>query len=469
MDLLIAGAAGTVTGSKYVLHAGDSRVLVDCGLFQGVKQLRLLNWQGLGFDARKIDAAVLSHAHIDHSGALPLLYAAGYRGVVHATPASIDLCGILLPDSGYLQEQEAAFLNRHGLSRHHPAKPLYTRADAEAVLDHFRPLAFDTPRRVAPGVTARLNYGGHILGAGSVLLRAAGRSILFSGDLGRPRDPVMRPPDPPPPADWIVVESTYGDREHPTTNPEDVLADIISRTAAHGGTVVIPAFAVGRAQMILYYLYQLKMHRRIPDIPVFLDSPMAVSASDILCRHRDLHRLGQRRVTAVCNVARYVREVAESKALDRNGYPKVIISASGMATGGRVLHHLEVYLTDQRNAVVFTGFQAAGTRGAHLVAGARTVKIHGEHVRVRAQVHNLDMLSAHAGASEIIAWLSRAHRRPRGVIITHGEPAAADALRLRIKDELGWDCRVPFLGESIALDGDRFAGRRKGTRGASRK
>lgn len=459
MELLVAGAAGTVTGSKYLLSAGDRQVLVDCGLFQGVKQLRLLNWQGFGFAPGNLDAVLLSHAHIDHSGALPLLFKAGYKGVVHATPATIDLCGILLPDSGFLQEQEAAFLNRHKLSKHHPARPLYTRADAMAALEHFRALGFDTPREVARGIKASFSYAGHILGAASVLVTAGRSRVLFSGDLGRPRDGIMRAPAAPPAADWIVVESTYGGREHPRTDAEAVLGDIITRTVARGGTVIIPAFAVGRAQKLLYHIERLKQSSRIPDVPVFLDSPMAQSASDLLCRHRAQQRLSARQCEVVCESARYVREVEESKSLDHNRYPKVILSASGMASGGRVIHHLKVYLRDPKSSVIFAGFQAAGTRGAQLVGGARTVKIHGEHVPVKAEVHNLDMLSAHAGASEIMAWLARIPKPPKGVIVTHGEPASADALRARIEEELGWPAMVPFLGQKINLDGKL---RRKG-------
>lgn len=469
MKLLVAGAAGTVTGSKYLLETDSHRLLVDCGLFQGVKQLRLLNWQGLGFAAAEVDATVLTHAHIDHSGALPLLYKGGYQGEVFTSAATHDLAAILLPDSGFLQEQDAAFLNRHGLSRHKPALPLYTRAEAEAVLEHIRDLPFDTPHEVAKGISVSLSYAGHILGAASVLVSAENTRILFSGDLGRSLDPIMRAPAAPPPADWIVVESTYGDREHPRTNPEKILADIICRTAARGGTIIIPAFAVGRAQRILQLLEKLKRTSRIPDLPVFLDSPMAQSASDLLARHRDLHRLSARQCEQVCGSARYVRESEESKALDTNRYPKVILSASGMASGGRVIHHLKVYLRDRKSAVIFTGFQAAGTRGAHLVGGGKTVKIHGEHVPVRAEVHNLDMLSAHAGASEIMAWLAAAPKPLRGVIVCHGEPSASDALRMRIEDELGWPTRVPFLGERIDLDGlpPRKESRRRGARRAS--
>lgn len=462
MELLVAGAAGTVTGSKYLLSAGDRRILVDCGLFQGLKQLRLLNWQALPFASAKIDAVVLSHAHIDHSGALPLLCKAGFRGAIHATAPTIDLCRILLPDAAFLQEQEAAFANRHGTSRHRPALPLYSREDAASALQRLREVDFGREVRLADGIHATFSYAGHILGASSILVRAGRTRILFSGDLGRRRDPIMLPPAPPPAADWIVVESTYGNRTHARTDAGDVLADVISRTAARGGSVVIPAFAVGRAQAILYHIARLKAQSRIPDMPVFLDSPMAQSASDLLCRHRHQHRLGRSRAAAICAGARYVREVEESKSLDGNHYPKIILSASGMATGGRVVHHLKVYLRDPRSAVVFTGFQAAGTRGAHLVGGAATVKIHGEHVPVRAEVMNLDMLSAHADAPELLAWLRSAPRPPKGVIVTHGEPEAADALRGRIEEELGWPCRVPFLGERIGLDGTpRGATRRR--------
>ncbi len=437
---------------------------MDCGLFQGLKQLRLLNWEPLPFAASRLDGVVLTHAHIDHSGALPLLCKGGYRGVIHASAPTIDLCRILLPDSGFLQEQEAAYLNRHKLSRHKPALPLYTRAEAEAALARFRPLSFARETRITDGFNVTLGYGGHILGAATVLVRSERTRVLFSGDLGRSRDPIMRPPEPPPAADWVVMESTYGDRDHDHADAEAVLADIISRTAARGGTVVIPAFAVGRAQKILYYLERLKAASRIPDLPVFLDSPMAQSASDLMCRHRDQHRLGRNRCDVICEGARYVRGVEESKALDTNHFPKIILSASGMASGGRVVHHLKVYLRDPKHAVVFTGFQAAGTRGAHLTAGAKTVKIHGMQIPVRAEITNLTMLSAHADRKELLAWLKRMPRRPKGVVITHGEPEAADALRAQIEDELDWPCRVPFLGETIDLDGTP----RRTRRGAGR-
>lgn len=315
-------------------------------------------------------------------------------------------------------------------------------------------MPFGRETRVADGFNVTLGYGGHILGAATVLVRIGRTRVLFSGDLRRSRDPIMRAPEPPPRADWVVMESTYGDRDHARVDAEAVLADIISRTAGRGGTIIIPAFAVGRAQRILYHLERLKAASRIPDLPVFLDSPMAQSASDLLVRHREHHRLSGKRCTLVCGAARYVRDVTESKGLDTNRYPKIILSASGMATGGRVVHHLKTYIRDPKSSVVFTGFQAAGTRGAHLMAGAKTVKIHGEHIPVRAEIANLTMLSAHADRREILAWLRKMPRRPKGVVITHGEPEAADSLRALIEDELGWPCRVPFLGEVIDLDGE---------------
>lgn len=449
LALTCHGAAGTVTGSKYLVEAGRGRLLVDCGLFQGFKQLRLRNWAPFPVDAHGLDSVILTHAHLDHSGALPLLARAGYAGPVYATPATTELCGLLLPDSGRLQEQDADYANRHGFSRHHPALPLYTEADALAALRLFRPVPFDKRLDLREGCSFAFRPAGHILGAAMVELTGAGGRILFSGDLGRPNSPTTPPPAAIDAADWLIVESTYGDRRHEATDPGAALAEIITRTAARGGTVLIPAFAVGRAQTLLYHLHRLKRERRIPDLPVFLDSPMAVDASEIFCRYRD--GLSPAEWRSVCRDADYVRGVAESKALSVNPMPKIIVSASGMATGGRVLHHLKTLAPDPRHAILFAGYQAGGTRGAAMTAGAASVKIHGDHVPVRAEVRTLSMLSAHADADEIMAWLKGFASPPREVFVTHGEPAAADTLRRRIEEELGWKARVPEHGERVPL------------------
>lgn len=439
------GGVETVTGSKYLVTAGKRRLLVDCGLFQGYKQLRLRNWSPPPLDPASLDAVILTHAHIDHSGYLPVLVRNGFRGPVFASRATRDLCEVLLADSGFLQEKEADFANRHGTSKHHPALPLYTQEEGEAVIDRFETVAFGEELELTGGMSMRLLRAGHILGAAMVQLTRDGRTLHFSGDLGRPNNLTMFDPEPVRRADWLVLESTYGDRLHPAQDPEDALADIISRTAGRGGSVLIPSFAVGRAQTLLYHLYRLKQSGRIPDLPVVLDSPMAIDATDLFRRHVADHRLDAQECRAVFHSVRYVRTVEESKQIteSRATMPMVILSASGMATGGRVLHHLRHLARDHRNAIVFSGFQAGGTRGDAITRGAESVKIFGEYVPIRAEVANLHMLSAHADANEIMGWLGHFEEAPRHTFITHGEPAASDALRHRIEEELGWNCTVP--------------------------
>ncbi len=451
MRITFLGGVGTVTGSKYLVEADRRRVLVDCGLFQGFKQLRLRNWEPLPVDPASIDLVVLTHAHLDHSGYLPLLVRNGFKGSVLCTAATRDLCDILLPDAGHLAERDAEFANRHGFSKHHPALPLYTEADARAALTRLSPLDYGRERDLGAGLTLTFRYAGHILGAAMAVLSHEGTSIVFSGDLGRRHDAVMRDPDVIRCADYLVIESTYGDSKHDPRDPQDLLADLINRTAARGGSVVVPAFAVGRTQILLYHLHRLKSAGRIPNLPIFLDSPMAIDASDIFHEHRRDHRLSEAACREVCGLAIRTRSAEESKAIDQNRVPAVIISASGMATGGRVLHHLKVYAPDARNTVLFSGFQAGGTRGAAMLAGAREVKIHGMHVPVRAEVVNLDMLSAHADADEIMDWLRNFERPPRTTFVTHGEAAAADALRYRIEHDLGWTCRVPAYRDDALL------------------
>jgi metallo-beta-lactamase family protein len=454
VHLTFLGGVGTVTGSKYLVEAAGERLLVDCGLFQGFKQLRLRNWEPLPVDPQMIDWVILTHAHLDHSGYLPLLVRNGFKGQVLCTAATRDLCSILLPDAGHLEEQDAAFANRHGFSKHRPALPLYTEADARAVLPRLTPVDYEDRRALGNnGLTVTFFYAGHILGAAMVMLSHQGTSILFSGDLGRPNDPVMRDPAEIAAADYLVVESTYGNRKHDTRDPQDLLAEVITRTAARGGTILIPAFAVGRAQTLLYHLYRLKLARRIPNLPIFLDSPMAIDASDIFHEHRRDHRLSATECRDVCGIARHTRSVDESKAIDRNHMPAVVISASGMATGGRVLHHLKLFAPEPKNAVVFAGFQAGGTRGAAMLAGAPHIKIHGDYVPVRAEVMNLDMLSAHADVDEIMSWLRHFERPPNVTFVTHGEPDASDALRHRIEEELAWSCRIPAYRDSVELAG----------------
>ena len=451
LKLSFLGGAGTVTGSRYLVENDGRRLLVDCGLFQGFKSLRLKNWAPFPVKPSSIDAVLLTHAHLDHSGYLPLLIKRGFSGSIFCSKATAELCGILLPDSGHLQEKDAEFANRHGFSKHKPALPLYTQEDAERALKQLDPIDFMRPVKVGAGATALFRRAGHILGAATIQLDWSGTSIVFSGDLGRFNDAIMVDPEAVEHADYLLIESTYGNRHHDATNPRAALAEIISKTVGRGGTVIIPAFAVGRVQSLLFHLQQLKAAGRLANVPIFLDSPMAVDASDIFCDHLSDHRLSAAECRTACAVATYTRDVKESKALTENPVPKVIISASGMATGGRVLHHLKRYAPDARNTILFAGFQAGGTRGAAMVGGATNIKIHGEYVPVRAEVKNLEMLSGHADADELLRWLKGFRRSPRMTFIIHGEPVASDALRHRIEEELGWPCTVPEQNFGVEL------------------
>lgn len=453
LKLAFLGAAGTVTGSRYLLDVGGRTLLVDCGLFQGFKQLRLRNWASFPVAPATIDAVVLTHAHLDHSGYLPLLVKRGYAGRIRCSEPTALLCGILLRDSGRLQEEQADDANRHGYSKHHPALPLYTEADAEVALARFSPVPFDRGFEPFPGVRVQLLRAGHILGAAILLVEADGMTLVFTGDLGRPHDPLMPAPDLVTSADYIVVESTYGDRLHEAADPATQLADIVTRTVARGGTIIVPSFAVGRAQTLLLLLARLKADKRIPpSLPIYLNSPMASDVTALYQRFPADHRLTSEEAAAMRDVATIVNTIDESKALNASRWPKVIIAGSGMATGGRVLHHLRAYASDARNTILLTGFQAGGTRGRALQDGATAIKLLGAYVDVRAEVTSLGGLSAHADCAEIVAWLANLTRPPRRIFITHGEPASADALRMRISDTLGWRCDVPEYLASEALD-----------------
>lgn len=437
------GANGTVTGSRYLVEAGGRRLLVDCGLFQGYKPLRLRNWSPFPVDPSSINAVILTHAHLDHSGYLPRLVRSGFSGPVWCTQATSSLCDILLPDSGRLLEEEAGYANRAGTSKHHPAEPLYSEQDANWSLRQLRGVPFDETFEPVPGVKVSLRLQGHILGAAAVTLEYQGRRITFSGDLGRPHDPVMLAPLPPADSDWIVTESTYGDRTHPPETLKEELSKVLRRVAARGGVVVIPAFAVGRAQLLLHIIAQLQSAGLAPAVPVYLNSPMATGVTDLYRRYPDLHRIDSAGLGELERMTRVVSSAEESKALNRHKGPMVIVSASGMVTGGRVLHHLIAFAPDPKNAIILCGFQAGGTRGAAIAAGASTVRIYGQDVPIRAEVVQLSAASAHADMGEILDWLRLAPRQPRGVFVTHGEPDAADALRVRIQRELGWTVHVP--------------------------
>ncbi|WP_353256696.1 MBL fold metallo-hydrolase [Hyphomonas sp.] len=450
-SLSFLGGAGTVTGSRFLVETDQSKLLVDCGLFQGYKQLRLKNWQPLGVDPAELDAVILTHAHLDHSGYLPALVKQGFSNPVLCTQLTRELCEILLPDAGRIQEADADRANRDGFSRHDPAQPLFTERDAHRALRLFKTCSFDEQQDLAHGETLRFLGAGHILGASIVQLELAGRRITFSGDLGRYNCPLMLAPAPVRSTDYLVVESTYGNAVHPEGDPEDLLEDVIRRTVQRGGTVIVPTFAVGRAQSLLYHLSRLSKSGRIPPVPVYLDSPMAIDASDLFCRQDGGSRLSGEEARAACSVAQYIRDGELSERTIADPQSKIVLSASGMATGGRVLNYLKKYAPDPRATILFAGYQAGGTRGAHMLAGADQIKIHGGWHKVRAEVLNLHMLSAHADASEIMRWLSGFEAPPRRTFIVHGEPDASDALRHRIQEELGWDCEVAEHGQRAEL------------------
>ncbi|HEU4364312.1 MAG TPA: MBL fold metallo-hydrolase [Candidatus Krumholzibacteria bacterium] len=451
MNLSFFGAAGTVTGSKYLFENGSKKILVDCGLFQGLKKLRQRNWEDPPFDVAEIDAVVLTHAHIDHTGYLPVLMKRGYKGPIYATAGTRDLCGILLPDSGHLQEEEARYLNKHKYTRHDPALPLYTQEDAEQTLKLFHVVEFDADFDLGLGLRFRYSRAGHILGSAWVTFMQDGFRVVFSGDVGREHDPLMKPPVTIEHADVLVCESTYGNRRHPDTDPSVELRDVIRRTVKRGGTLVIPAFAVGRTQALLHLISELDKAGEIPKVPVFLNSPMAINATQIFCDHAGEHRLDAPMCGEMFRIADFVRSEEASRALNTTDGPAIIIAGSGMATGGRVVHHLRTLLPNPINTVLLAGFQAPGTRGEALRSGADAVKIFGEYVPVRAEIKELHSMSAHADYVELIDWLKSIKTAPKRVFITHGEAEAADAFRSHLDEAFGWDAEIPEYKEVVRL------------------
>jgi metallo-beta-lactamase family protein len=448
------GATRTVTGSKHLLDVDGYRVMVDCGLFQGLKELRLRNWDPFPIDPASINSVILTHAHIDHTGFLPRLVRDGFAGDVYCTPATDELARILLPDSARLQEEEAEYSNKKGSSKHKPALPLYTEGDATEALRHLRSVNFHKPVQLTPKLSFEFVTAGHILGSSFVNLdlECAGgerKRVTMTGDIGRYDEPIINDPASVDEADYIVLESTYGDREHPDFDVKEQLAEIINATASRGGHVLIPAFAVGRSQQLLYLIRELEEENRIPVLPVFVDSPMAVSATKLYLNHTEDHDLEMqalmdaRRNPLATKRFNLARTVQESKNVTANQESSIVISASGMATGGRILHHLWNRLPDERNTVIFVGFQAAGTRGRRLVDGENEIRIFGQPVPVRAQIERLENLSAHADYREILRWLSGFKRAPEKVFLVHGEPDAAESLGRKIVEKFGWAVEIP--------------------------
>ena len=453
-SLTFLGAARTVTGSKYLLEVDGRRILFDCGLFQGLKDLRQRNWSPLPVPPETIDAVVLTHAHIDHSGWLPRLVGQGFKGSVHCTGGTADLCKLVLPDAAHLQEEDAKFANARGFSKHHPALPLYTEADAAAALSRLRPAPYGKKIAVIDGIDVEFINAGHLLGSSYVLVTRQDRSggrILFGGDLGRSGRPILPDPSPGVEADVLLVESTYGDRAHPAEDGGAALARIITETVARRGKVIVPAFAIGRVEELLYWLFKLEDEGRLAKLPIYVDSPMALKGIEYYNARTD--ELDPEIIAMRRKLPRFtsINSARDSKALVENDTPAVIVASSGMATGGRVVHHLFAGLPDPRNTVLFVGFQAAGTRGRQLVDGARHVKMFGQHVPVHARIERIDGMSSHADAAEIVKWLRTFPRAPKTTYLVHGEVVAQDALKVRITRELGWNVEIPTHGQKVNL------------------
>jgi metallo-beta-lactamase family protein len=451
MKLTSFGAADGVTGSKHLIDVGGSRILLDCGLFQGLKLHRERNWQPLPIDLHSIDAVVLSHAHLDHSGWLPVLVKHGFRGPIFTNTATRDLCAVLLADSAHLQEEDARRANRYGSASHTPALPLYSKADAARAVQRISALPSGRGAEIG-----RVQIGftpvGHLLGASAITLTAGRERIVFSGDLGRSNDLLLPAPQAVRKADVLLVEATYGNRTHPMEDVQTRLGDIIRRTMARGGSVLLPSFAVGRAQALLLVLQRLRAAGDIPhSLPIYLDSPMAIAATELTLKHRKLLRVAPRELATLKDGVRFIETGAQSQRLTRSRYPGVIISASGMATGGRVLHHLKSLAPDEKHHLVFPGFQVAGTRGAKIVAGASEVKIFGEMVPIRAEVSHLEGFSGHADADELMSWMHQLERAPRHTFVVHGDPDATDSLRFRIGNELSWRASVPPHAQPVEV------------------
>lgn len=451
------GAAGTVTGSQYLVSDGTRSILVDCGTFQGERSWREKNWQAPPFNPGEISAVLITHAHIDHIGMLPRLYRLGLRAPVYCSAATADLAKLLLLDSGSLQEEEASFRAKHQRSRHHPPLPLYTRQDVLEALNLIRPIEINNSITVADGITATWSLMGHILGACSIALELGGKRLVFSGDVGRYGEPLLVDPVPVQLGDLLLIESTYGDRDHPHVDPREALADVVNNAAKRGGMVLIPSFAVGRTQTLLYYLRELKQSRRIPDIPVIVDSPMASDATEIYRQHRNefdsaAHDLMSKGfLPFALSKLYFTRSRDESIALNSIDAPMILLSASGMLTGGRVLHHLKHRVEDPRNTVLFVGFQPPGSRGDWMKRGNQTMTVLGEEVAVRAEVREISGLSAHADRSELLRWVRSCSGRPGRVAVVHGEPESAQHFAEALREELTWDAFVPSCGDSVTV------------------
>lgn len=451
MNIVFLGGTGTVTGSKYLVETSTTKILIDCGLYQGYKWLRARNREPLPFDLKSLDAIVLTHAHLDHSGFIPALYKQGYRGPIYTHEATVSLCSILLPDSGHIQEDDAKFYSKHKLSRHKNPEALYDKETAEASMSLFKPVKFHQHFSIGD-INIVLQSAGHILGAASVILEADGKRIGFSGDVGRPNDNIMYPPEPLPPLDLLMLESTYGNRLHDKEDPFDLLAEVVNSTVKQGGTLLIPSFAVGRTEAIQHMLTVLMQEQRIPQLPVYLDSPMAISVFDIYCNYSELNRLSKEQCQEMSHLVKFTRKVDESKELSELVMPHIIIAGSGMATGGRILHHMKRLIGDYRTTVLFTGYLSGGTRGAKMIAGNDSVKIHGKWLPIKARIEVLHGLSGHGDYEDITQWLQSSQLKSKTKIrLVHGDPDASEAMRDHLMQNTHFNVEVASYHEILRI------------------
>lgn len=445
MKVHFLGAAGTVTGSKYLIETDEHRIMIDCGLFQGLKELRELNWNRPPVDVSSIDMVLLTHGHMDHTGYLPCLLKMGFKGTILGTSPTLDIAGIILRDSGKIQEEEAKRANKEGYSKHKPAQPLYTVKDAERTITHFRTVEEGEWEALFENVNARFQYNGHIIGATFIELEIDGERLVFSGDIGREQDLLMRPPKRPDRADHLFIESTYGDRIHPKEDLETKLRDIILHTVEKGGTLIIPSFAVERTQTLMYLLWQLHDKGEIPNIPMIMDSPMGANVLNVFHQNEKWHKLPKEDCTKMCHTFRVIRSFKETwEVIDSKG-PKLVVAGSGMMSGGRVLTYLQQYLSRPETTVLLAGYQADGTRGRKMLEGAETLKIYGKHYPVKAEVMNLEVLSAHADQTELLDWMSELNDAPKNIFIVHGESNSANAFAAKMKERFGWNSKIPKL------------------------
>ncbi len=450
MKIHFLGAAGTVTGSKYLIQTDEKNILIDCGMFQGLKKLRLLNWEPLSVDPATIDLVLLTHGHLDHTGYLPRLVNDGFKGPIYGTSPTLEIAKIILEDSAKIQEEDAERANKKGFSKHKPAKPLYSLIDVEKTLPHFSPQPLDEWIKISDNISCRFKYNGHIIGATFIELKVYDKLFVFSGDIGRDNDLLMYPPQKPEAADILFIESTYGGRLHPADS-EEHLINVINEAVKKQGTIIVPGFAVERIQMLMYMIWQLRKAGKIPNIPIYMDSPMGKNVLDVFLHNPKWHKLSMNDCNEMCEDIRLVNTIAETISIVKNNSTKLVIAGSGMASGGRVLIYFEEYLGRHDATILLVGYQAEGTRGRALLEGAKEVKLHGKYFQVNAKIENIQGLSAHADQKGLIEWMGQLKKEPERIFIVHGEAQSADAFRVKIKDVYGWESEIPTLNETIDI------------------